>query len=109
MKQFLAKKRETGTAIHQPFVRFDLVDGPFHWSLTPMVGKSRSNSIVIPLNASDKTTKFFNPTGASFVHPFVESFWLLLAEQEKKRLKQLIYLLHFLRALHKPHEVNFLF
>src|SRR6266487_5022292 len=102
MEQFLAKKGETGSAIHEPLVRFNFVHRPFDWPLAPREGQSCSYCIIIPFNASDKTAKFFDAAFTGLLHPSIEPFWLSLAQHLKKRLEQIIEFLYLLRALQDP-------
>src|SRR5258708_3586344 len=102
MEQFLAKEGKTRAPVHESFVRFNLVHRPFNWSLAPRKGQSRSDCIIIPFNANDKTVEFFDPTLTSLLHPPIEALRPPLTEHLKKRLEQLMHLYSLPRDLKKP-------
>lgn len=87
---FFAEKREACSSIHEPFVRFDFVDGPFYWSLIPGMSYTRSDSFVISLNPIHKTHEFFHPSAQKLRLPF--------AEQVKKRLNEAMEATNLLRT-----------
>ena len=90
VKQLLAKERKTRSSIHEPFVCFDLIHRSLNWSLAPRKSEPRSNSIIIPLNPSDKAPKLFDTTFTCLLHPSVESLWLTRSQHLQKRLEQTI-------------------
>src|SRR5581483_2371936 len=109
MEQFLTKEGKTRSPIHEPLVSFDLVHGSLNGSLTPREGQPRSDSIIIPLNTTNKTFQFFDPARSCFLHPSIEVLRPSFTQHLKKCLEQLMHLLYVRRTLYMPRQIIFFF
>jgi hypothetical protein len=69
MKHFLTKEGEAGPAIHQSFMRFDLIHGAFNRPLAPNQSQTSFHRIIIALNSCHKAFSFSNIALVGFLHP----------------------------------------